>query len=487
MRFHQYVLIMIFVELSVSYLPAMQIFVNPGGAGGFVVAGAGNGLEGPDLEWGRMSGRLEAHLGCYQSWLGAICNLSEEQNQRVTHACKASFERAKAHFEANRKPYQEFDMNEYPSTPIIFCGFEGAAPSLFDQQFNDEIKSILTSEQSRIVAELDAERKQSIHLACAGRITEIINEMMILTPTQCESIQKILSEKEPKFRNALFTFYPRWDETKSQLLDEQEWFPVSSLTPAQIIRPKTMRKSDWPNESFDSNTISHQLLLKKVEDRLGESRDSMMQYVSVYIDGYHDRLNEEDFRYFSRACEAAVDRFLVEYCRAHMNQLYEANELFQRDEFFVHTPSPFQMQHDEFWVAMLSHGKIYEVNQARAAERAVHVDAYLLTLFDQELWLTDTQRKSLGELLTNQMSKFTSNRRNDFYSREFRGDLGNLARLLFTLPEEELQQFLTKEQFKGWQTLKNEFQCEFNELHYHRRFGTYPLGELYLSPAPNNN
>lgn len=443
--------------------------------------------EHPNIDLVLIAPRLQAHIGAFEDWLNLTCGLTHEQQAAVSKACGDALTRTTNRFAELPVIDSEFDGSEFLSTPILFCGVDGAAPSLFDSKLRRELDQILTQEQRERFQAEGKIRQQRCHEASVGRIIKTIDDKLYLKQSQRTEVQANLLAAQPPFSNALFSFQFNAHDFGCKFLSKQDFLPRSLMTAPQLAHLETLSES-FPDYGFHiSGRYSDEQYLSFLKRRATQDQESLKQYVKMQVDSLSEGADDETLRFLQLACEGAVERVINDWYRSHLRRLFdERGHREDQEHFWGQRVNTFLLDEDPFLRVNLTNHKLLQAMLDKSPAQDDVLKAYTFMLFDQELWLTSEQRKEFEPYLLDRIDYIGTSVRPRGTFQVVHDDIREFGRVLYSVPDEKMVQLLSGRQLAVWKLLKEHLTCNDNLIEYRQRREFVGLGYLWKPPSTEN-
>ncbi len=401
--------------------------------------------------------RLTVHLQSFATWVDDVCDLTQEQQDRLNERIKQAITKSQQAYQFPEFPNQIKTQQSrlYDYSPIRFVGIRGAAWGVFQAGLNDELQKILNEDQKEKHRAAMEKRKQLLHQSFLNHVINTADRELLLTDQQKEAIKNLFPEKLQLLDNGLYWFapWPRYlkDKSITILLDSSS----IALTPAQterikqlkatqsgFIRFKTLKgRADWNKQLKESALIQRRNL-------------QGMQQMRVSYLATRYRLTVESRQYLELAAKGAIAKVLGKWKQttAEKFDLWEKQvaEMVNRNKgVFAYAVVPAIRDSEVFQHPLWEHAvrKVLteQPYQQRKQESRDATNRYAVALLDQELWLTVEQRTQLIKICQ-RLCLIDKNQYYDTPSFGNQYDLSLLATVLYDCDQKELDELLNEHQ-----------------------------------------
>lgn len=424
----------------------------------------------PENEMKVRKERLEANFAARRFYLSSICELDGAQNKRLEAQFQMEIEESqRKRMAAGNQRQQGFG----DFAPVCF-GMNGAAAcDLKFTKWKAELLEILSPEQQSRLKEIDAQRDARLQQAHRDWVLQLLDTELYFTPEQRTAVSQHLEETATSNRPELYSlshqnYYLRY-QTPHLLLSA---LPPGILNPEQSDRLKKLRNgnSSGPESeryiTFMSNNgvESWYATLDEAIQKQGARLQQITKLQILYYQAVSE-LDAQALRHLELAAKGTVLYCLHDWKDSTSQSLRQWEERLLKREFgngnfgfSVSVPDSKTVNRHELWKETLASLSVDSEGMFSAREvqaKQVRMQ-YLLSLIDQELWLTPTQFEKLSSLLSKKMPK------QEITGYEYMYEVVLMAIPLVVLEEAKIKEILDPFQVLAWVALRKQYQFNNN-------------------------
>ncbi len=407
--------------------------------------------------------RVEAYLLSQKDWIDHHCQLTPAQSDRYDELISESLNNDSKRWSQGFLLPTARDL-----LPITFV-FDGLGQKKFDAPlWHKKIDSFLTNSQQAVLNEARHEREARLRSEIRDHAYAELNGLLYFTPMQRPLVEQHLDSMISKSKTMCFSisnkkaFFPY-----AYTIELLAGFPHEYITPPQAAMLRLKRSNHLPSTRWSlvlTRSDSPEATNKKIDQLAERLRQELMRPVMVRFDcliAFLD-LSPADARRLEVAAKGAV-HYKVNESKNSALQSYRNTEARMNNaqpgvalRYSVTFPRP-------GIDAVFSHPIIQEVDQSLEEEFESYFKvnaqnehkariAYIVSLLDRELWLTQTQREAFTELITGRMAVKPITSPDDIY------EIVLIAFPLATISDQEVSEILDQSQLAGWKELQTHFQ-----------------------------
>ena len=416
--------------------------------------------------------RIQAYSDSVEAWVGSTCEVPDEQKGRLKEIFAAQVKKEIEAFGKGQDPDQR--NKPFPKTfVLLFTRKDGIAVEFSDGVFKALRKDVLSPEQTAKLDAAVAERQSFQRDAYINFLVSMIDKELYLSSGQRDALRAHLQERKKSISHPMFSFQPQ-----DYYLPYESLSGLLSSVPGKSILdpPQKKRLADLTGTDPNNQHISFQAeegvegWYKKMHQLGVKQRDLYLRAAAVRVAWYQRelQLSPEQVDHLTIASKGAAIRALVDW-KESTEQTFEQMQqhMAQAGGNFGFGASPIDtkaIDSNEIWSEALktmtegtSNGGMIE----RTASLKASKSASLLALFDEELWLTPNQRKSL----VSQFEKSIPESEQSLQYQDYIREIVLMAHPLFLTNEKKRNEVLTPPQQEVWKVLQSFFNYQ-NQNNY---------------------
>ncbi len=407
--------------------------------------------------------RLTHHFNAFVSWVDHVCQLSEDQKNRVNLVVLDEIEKYIQFIKLYRSYVSQNDsLKDY--SPIRFVSDKGASGAIFHAGLGKKILKHLDNNQQEKYRQASREREESLHQYFLTYLVNKVDEQLFLNADQRKQLGEILEEKFNRLESGAYAFapqsysvveqaFPDFLASSSLALNQSQKTRLLDLLqppPDEILLQIQEEKEVW-FEKLDAAILAREdLITRALEPRIAyvsslpDVTSAEIKYLQVAWKGASIKVNEEwknfvNDTYFKPWGKVAIER---------PNLNYTFNVSVTRISEFDRSP---------FWQNALKKVMPEELYKQRVERHRIALAGYGTALLDQELWLTSNQQKQAYNALLNS------------YLCEDVTDYSAYPLCLIGMTtcgkvSSKIEVILSQSQLQAYETLKSQFQINQNYL-----------------------
>ena len=415
--------------------------------------------------------RIQAHSDTVEAWVSSTCELSDEQKARLKEIFTAQVASDIKAFGKGQTPDQQ--NRPFPKTfVLLFTRRKGIATEFSEDIFRALRKDFLSPAQTAKLDAAFAERKTFQQEAYINFLVSMIDKELYLSAEQRDALRAHLREKKT-ITHPMYSFQPQNYylpyESLSGLLSKVPG--KSILDPAQKKRLADLTGTDPNNQQVNFQAEEGVEGWYKKMHQLGlKQRDLYLRAAEVRIAWYQKelQLSPEQVDHLTIASKGAAIRALADW-KENTERTFEQMQqhMAQAGGNFGFGASPIDtkaIDSNEIWSEALktmtegtSNGGMIE----RAASLKASKCESLLALFDEELWLTQDQRKAM----VSQFEKSVPETEQSLQYQDYIREIVLMAHPLFLTNEKKRNEVLTPPQQEVWKVMQSFFNYQ-NQNNY---------------------
>ncbi len=409
--------------------------------------------------------RLLAHQAAMLHRIAKVCDLSADQSAQLKTASDAHLEQIVETFKDSRQDWWKIYGAFLPDTPTLFGSIERSAPAMF-AKLQPDLKSILNESQLAKLNAYQTTREQRVHNGFAAQITYILDSELYLTSDQWDVIQRDLEQHRPLLSHGMYVFNNAGNYLPTVLMTTVFPEPPAGLTAEQLQRYQAQfQKGLRGYARLDENaTVDANLsLLEKERDKCFENLRPVMSLLNHFVMNNHD-LTAKSHRALELASLGTIERSLSAWNHEHRADILTR----EYPRSYVRLPDLKEMRDHAIWQNTVTR---LGLNEAFATRHSRQRDAslkHILSLLDQELWLTAKQAETLVPILQGVMEKIELDPSIHYFS-----DLRLLGLILLDTSEESLTDVLHASQLSAWQKLRDCYSIQGEYFYLNGRIDPY--------------
>jgi len=411
--------------------------------------------------------RLRAYSNAMQLWLAKTCELTAEQQSRLKELFEVRVAAELTKYSKSQNPQRQ--NQSFPETfPLLFTKSTGLADR-FSSSMIEVIRNELLSNEQKL--QLDTalnDRETSRSEAFLAYLVSITDKELYLTSDQRDALIRELSARKKPLQHPLYSFNPQNYylpyESLSQIL------PASAgkgfLEPSQKKRLQDLSGND-PNGQhiiFRSESGPEEWY-KQLNDAGREQRDRYLRAVAVRITYYEKELalSAPQVQHLTVAGKGAAVRALGDWKESTQQTIDQMEQQMAQMggnfAFGSQRMDTTAIDQNAIWsdaIESILPGVALERLELRQKANRAAMARALVTLLDEELWLTEEQRKPLLEQIEKTLPAKSDPAQNQEYIRE----IILMAYPLFRIDEKQLTDILTEPQLEAWKAMTTFFQFQ---------------------------
>lgn len=440
-----------------------------------VVEGDAGPVEIPEKDRAEFKDRITGYSHAMCAWVIQTCAIPEMEQPRFREVFERQVQSRMEAFERGAGRNAQRDVHQVEpfskTTPLLFTRSSADGAEFRNAVLESLRKELLSNEQKQKLEDALKERETFRLHAIAEFLTSIADRELFLTEQQrTEMVRKMVTAKKP-VQHTFYAFQPQSYylpyEPLSQLFSRISAKDV--LSPSQKKRLTDLSGSDPNNHLVFQAADGPDAWLSQMAAMSESQRSLFLRGMAVRIAWLeHElKLSAEQIEYLTVAGKGAAIRAIgdwKEQTRQTLDQMeQQMAQMGGNFGFGASTLDSSSIDQNEIWIEGLrevAEGRGWDLLKERDKKLNESVAACLVALFDDELWLTAEQRKSLQPVFANSLPKSSDPVQYYDYIRE----LIWLAYPLFKSDDAARSAVLSDEQNAVWQTLKSiySFQKENN-------------------------
>lgn len=407
--------------------------------------------------------RSTHHFNAYISWVEHVCQLSEDQKNRVNLVVQDEIDKYLQFVKLDHFYLPQNDsMKEY--SPIRFVSGKGAAGVIFHAGLEQKVLEHLDNNQQEKYRLATKKREESLHHFFLTYLVNKVDEQLFLTTEQRTQLGKILDENFNRLESGAYAFapqsysvieqaFPDFLASSSLALNQSQKVRLLDLLqppPDEILLQIQEEKEAWFEKLDAAIQAREDLINRALEPRIAyvsnlpDVSSAELKYLRVAWKGASRRVNEEwknfvDDNYFKPWGKVAVERPELSFT------------------FNVSVTRVSEFECNPFWQNALKKVMPEEIYKKRIERHRTALAGYATALLDQELWLTSNQQKQAYNALL------------DSYLCEDMTDYSAYPLCLIGMTtcgkvRDKIEVLLNQTQLQAYETLRSEFQVNDNHL-----------------------
>ncbi len=425
-------------------------------------------------ELARCFERCQQYQEARLSWIDTICKLSPEQKKLLRAYNERYLAENAPTFEQEPKEWIYQHPQILDDTILQFCNRQTGSRWLETPSFENELRSLLTVEQYSRYQQAIFDRSQRIQRGYAAQITNMIDHDLYLTTSQREAVASQLMQID-LVQHDMYTTQCRAISPYREL--SAEFTPIiEQLRPTQIECWNDLIK--WNNEIKTAVSICvNETPVTEWDLNLFEASETVAEKyeraVKVRLDYIADQsgLDSQSTRVFQLAARGISYRDRLAW-RQQMHRYYFelAGSMYASSCVVLNVPQrPDKVESNPLWQTISSRYDFTVAFEARNKAIRSASERFILAVFEQELWMTDKQRKDVEPIIVRAFERVEVPARNPEHT-DF-PDVLLLGRLLVQTPMCELIPFLSKDQAIIYEKLKSSFELKNQAILWTARYG----------------
>lgn len=309
------------------------------------------------------------------------------------------------------------------------------------------------------------QRQQRHHSSFVGQIANVVDEELFLSAEQRRTLESNLMNRQPLWHDALLTFYENPMRYRMRPLAEQVPLGENFLTPTQSAHLKLTKADshyyrlnippEAPLQTWRNVVEANDELRKPlIQDRL----ELQAAFLATSAHASHQKI-----RKLKLAALGTSDRLSRRYIQEQMAEFSTCFYEGSTDDFHLIFPTEWEISEESLWRRTISDWNsdpIFQQRESRIRDARVQ---YLVTVLDQELWLSENQRKAILPMIEKSIDRVVGtphcqpSSRGHFFLWNF----------IWSAPREQLLTILTKQQVNAWNRLEECFdESQHGKLQY---------------------
>lgn len=379
-----------------------------------------------EAELEKRKDRLVSYATAAKHWLATQCRecghpFSEEQLEQLDQLFLEEVETSQDLYKQGKNRRNQHGFSDY--APVKFT-IDGAASSLFSgTTWTRKIEKILTPEQIEAMQQAEAERRNFQLAAKRAWILSLLDQELYFTADQRKAVAQHLEKRlNERNRSQLYSltnqnYYLQYQQPHSLLktmpndvLSEAQHTRLERVSNGNVNGPASERYITFmSNDGVDSWYEA----LDKAIDEQGKRLRGMADLQIEYFQNEYD-LDQASIDHLALAAKGASLYRLSDWKKGTKQNLREWEERMQQQQFgngnfgfSVSVPAANCIEEHQLWRNAVKSLAVdtTEISSDRNTRRRQAEAQYLLSLIDEELWLTQRQREKLTLLLREKMPK----------------------------------------------------------------------------------
>jgi len=427
--------------------------------------------------------RLKELGGTYLVWVDEICELTDEQEKKLTELVTKLATAAPP--ELNAQQQQQAQIFRYlpESSPILFNAATGPAGKfLTDLKKEISQEKILTDDQKIVLEDAVQNRAQWRHRCYSDELINLVDDQLYFTPAQREKISADFAEQKPLRTHALYAFhnynyYIPYEPATQQLKHFEKHLTASQekrLDDLEQINPSshiTFNGADGIDQWYVT-----------LDEETNRQQEKFRAAIDVRVSFYQSQneIPQPDQRTLQVAGKGTTQKILSQWRETTLQTLRQYEDMQRQNNqnfsFGLQYPEVQNLEADPLWTHTIEKLMLKDVGQQRAKMIQDADLEYLLAILDDELWLSKDQLDPIRELLRNKKvaDDPSGYARSYYYSKE----LLRFARIVHLLNEEEVRPILNPQQMAVWDRIKGYFRVQGNYVTMQSRHGDLQIGSI---------
>ncbi len=444
-------------------------------AAAVVVPARGRAVNPAKLERDNRKLRLENHFKAYASWVDHVCQLSDEQKAQLSELLKQKIALSQKKFGEKKIPKnnrsQLFDYS-----PFRFFDDDGAAREVYNSLSDGSVQKILHEKQKELLESAIAQRKQERHQRCLDYIIQKADKELFLTAKQKKQIRDLFPSQLPFLKNGLYSFAPHTHYIKEKPIASIVMHPPVAFKRAQMNRLQDLKQRNHSLyfQANDGVAGWYRQLDKEAENQKEEFYRALSIRIAYISTEY--KLSAEQKHYLELAGKGATVRLIAAWKRKSIPQMKSWEKTVEQRPgvnfgFGLQKALVSDLDRSPLWehavkkvVSESAHDKIIKDLQKANA-------GFLVTVLDQELYLTAEQREKIQELLLGRVP-VVNNWNNNPYA------LTLLGLTLHGTQRRDIEAVLTEPQLNALALLRKQYTVQNSYLTILSRHGQSYLQQI---------
>jgi hypothetical protein len=416
--------------------------------------------------------RIQAYSDSVEAWVSSTCQVSDEQKGLLKEIFAAQVKKDLEAFGKGQDPDQR--NKPFPKSFVLFfTRKDGIATEFSEDVFRVLRKDFLSPEQTGKLDAALTERQTFQRDAYIDFLVSMIDKELYLSAEQRDSLRAHLRGRKTPITHPMYAFQPQ-----DYYLPYESMTTLLSSVPGKSILdpPQKKRLADLTGTDPNNQQVVFQAeegvegWYKKMHQLGLKQRELYLRAAAVRIAWYQKelQLSPEQVDHLTIASKGAAIRALADWKESteqtfeQMQQhLAQAGGNFGFGASLIDTKA---IDSNEIWSETLktmtegtSNGGMIE----RTAALKASTGASLLALFDEELWLTPDQRKTL----VSQFEKSVPETDQSLQYQDYIREVVLMAHPLFLTNEKKRNEVLTPPQQEVWKVMQSFFNYQ-NQNNY---------------------
>lgn len=374
--------------------------------------------------------RITAYSDAMFQWVVQTCEIPEADHPKIRELFEAGVQKqCEAAAKRGRRNLQQAQQ-VFPGTFPLFFTMEDAIASDFrDNLLKQLAETVLSDPQKQKLNEAMKEREDFRLQAFAEFLTALLDKELFLTEQQrLQFVEKMRNAKKP-VKHTLYSFQPQSYyvpyEAMSQLLSRVSAKDV--LDASQRKRLTDLNGSD-PNNQVNFQAADGMESWHSQMDQLAKKqRDVFLRAAAVRVTWFEKelQLSPEQVTTLNHASKGAAVRALGDWKEQTQQTLDQMEQQMAQMGgnfgFGAQTIDGTAVDSNPVWtdnLKSITEGKAAERMKQRRAQQNEVIAKCLIALFDDELWLTPSQRTSLHPIFVKSLPKAQDNAQQNQFIRE---------------------------------------------------------------------
>lgn len=433
--------------------------------------------------------RHELYQQARIAWIDSVCKLSVSQRKMLQDFNREFLAETVILFERNeRERYQSI----LDHTVLQFANCENGSRRLNSTSFEDRLRGLLTGEQFNVYQRAVEKRANSIQNGYASQILNMVDYELYLTSTQREMVCNSLM-KADLFGQKMYSLSSYIMSTYRAAADQYDPI-IQQLSPTQIERWNDLTRPD-PAQPTGVSICTNQSPINDWDMQLYRAADSVAEKygraVKVRLDyiASHGRLDQKNSRILELSGRGIAHRDLLSWRKEMHDYYYKLAGSMYADSYVVmNVPQrPIAIEDHPLWKNASNRYNFDDALIARERDIKNAAKSFVITAFDQELWLSEMQHLQVETVFDRIFIDVPVPTRDPEYCEY--PDVLLMARVLVHDSIDDLLPILNEEQKPIYRHLKSSFELRNNSILWTQRYANnYKLGYIqdkyYLEELP---
>jgi hypothetical protein len=433
--------------------------------------------------------RYELYQNARIAWIDSVCKLSVAQRNMLQDFNREFLAETVILFERNER---ERYLSILDHAVLQFANCENGLRRLHATTFEDRIRGLVTDEQLNLHQRAAEKRANSIQNGYASQILNMIDYELYLTSTQREMVCNSLV-KADLFGQKMYSLSSYIMSTYRAAADQYDPI-IQQLSPTQIERWNDLTRPD-PTQPTGVSICTNQSPISDWDMQLYRAANSVAEKygraVKVRFDyiASHSRLDRKNSRILELSGRGIAHRDLLSWRKEMHDYYYKLAGSMYADSYVVmNVPQrPSAIEDHPIWKNISHRYNCDDALIARERDIKKAAKSFVVTVFDQELWLSESQRLQLETVFDRVFIDLEVPTRDPEYCEY--PDVLLMARVLVHDSIDDLLPILNKEQKTIYRHLKSSFELRNNSILWTQRYAkNFKLGYIqdrfYLEELP---